>query len=99
MKFDWKVALSIVDFHLRMFFSMEKFVFCGWPTVVQSHLFSKLAGANDKSHAGQVKRKFCCGELPVKVTLLGLPHRVKAASEIWPNPRVKVNSTIAGSFQ
>ena len=66
---------------------------------MQRHLFSKLAGANYKSYAGQVKRKLCCGGLPVKVTLLGLPHRVEAASEIWPNPRIKVNSTIAASFQ
>ena len=35
----------------------------------------------------------------VEKTLLGLPHIVKAASEPWPNPRVKVNSTLAWSFQ
>ena len=34
-----------------------------------------------------------------KQLFLGLPHIVKAASETWPNPRVKVNSTLAQSFQ
>ena len=33
------------------------------------------------------------------MTLLRLPHIVKAASETWLNPRVKVNSTLAASFQ
>ena len=31
--------------------------------------------------------------------MLGLPHIVKAASETWLNPRVRVNSTLAPSFQ
>ena len=35
-----------------------------------------------------MKRKVNCGELSVEITLLGLPHMVKAASETWPNPRV-----------
>ena len=35
----------------------------------------------------------------LKKTLLGLADMVKAASETWPNPRVKVNSTLAWSFQ
>ena len=46
-----------------------------------------------------MKRKDNCGELSVEKNLLGLSHIVKAASEIWPNPRVKVNSTPARSFQ
>ena len=78
--------------------------FYGWPTLalVWSHLFSKLAGStykNYSSHAGQVKRKVNCGELSLEITLLGLPHIVKAASETWLNPRVRVNSTLAPSFQ
>ena len=103
MKFDWKAALPVVDFHPRMLFSTEEFLFFyGWPTLalVWSHLFSKLAGStykNYSSHAGQVKRKVNCGELSLEITLLGLPHIVKAASETWLNPRV--NSTLAPSFQ
>ena len=103
MKFDRKAALPVVDFHPRMLFSMEEFLFFyGWPTLalVWSHLFSKLAGStykNYSSHAGQVKRKVNCGELSLEITLLGLPHIVKAASETWLNPRV--NSTLAPSFQ
>ena len=33
------------------------------------------------------------------MTLLRLPHIAKAASETWPNLSVKVNSTLAGSFE
>ena len=102
MKFDWKAVLPVVDFHPRMLFSTEKFIFHGWQTLAWSHLFSKLAGSNYKNywrHAGQVKWKVNCGELSVEITLLGLPHIVKAASETWVNPRVKVNSTLARSFQ
>ena len=85
-----------------MLFSTETFLFYSWSTLVWSHLISKLAGSNYKnywSHPGQVKRKVYCGELSVEITLLGLPHIVKAASETWPNPRVKVNFTLARSFQ
>ena len=81
---------------------MEKFIFYSWPTMVWSHLFSKLADSNYKnywSHVGKVKRKFNCVELSVEITLLGLPHIVKAASETYPNPRVKMISTLARSFQ
>ena len=46
-----------------------------------------------------MKRKVNCGELPVEITLLGLPQMMKATSETWPNARVKVNSTFARSFQ
>ena len=102
MKFDWKAALPVVDFHPRMLFSTEKFFFYGWPTLVWSNLFSKLAGSSYKnywSHAGQLKGIVNCGELSVEITLLVLPHIVKAASETWPNPRVKVNSNLPGSFQ
>ena len=35
----------------------------------------------------------------LKKTLLGLPHIVKAASEEWQKPRVKVNSIITRFFQ
>ena len=52
-----------------------------------------------QSYADQVKRKVNCSELSVEKTLLGLPHIVKAASETWPNPRVKLNFTLAWSFQ
>ena len=45
-----------------------------------------------------MKRKINCGELSVEKTLLGMPHIVKATSETWPNPHVKVNSTLAWSF-
>ena len=102
MKSDWKAALPVVDFHPRMLFSIKKFLFYGWPTLVWSHLFSKLGGSNYKnyySHAGQVKRKVNWGELSVEITLLELPHIVKAASRTWSNPLVKVNSTLARSFQ
>ena len=103
MKFDSKAALLVVDFHPRMLISAEKILFYCWPTLVRSHLFSKLAqiGSNYNnylSNTGQVKRKVNCGELSVEITLLGLLHIVKAASEIWPNPREKVNSTLAWSF-
>ena len=102
MKFDWKAALPVVDFHPRILFPTKKFLFYGWLTLVWSHLFSKLAGSNYKSywsHAGQVKRKVNFGELSVEITLLRLLHIVKALIETWQNPGVKVNSTIARSFQ
>ena len=35
-----------------------------------------------------MKQKINCGELSVAITLLGLPHMLKAASETWPNPQV-----------
>ena len=35
-----------------------------------------------------MKQKVKCGELSFEITLLGLPHSVKAASETWPNPRI-----------
>ena len=35
-----------------------------------------------------MKQKVNCDELPVEITLLGLPHMVKAASETWQNPHV-----------
>ena len=91
----------VADFHPRMLFSTEKFLFYGWPTLVSNHLFSKSAVSNynDWSDTGQVKRKANCGELSVEITLLGLPHMVKAASETWPDPRVNVNSTFVRSFQ
>ena len=44
-------------------------------------------------------RKLIISELSVEKTLLGLPHIVKAATETWPNPRVKLNFTLAWSFQ
>ena len=34
VKFDWKAALQVADFHPRMLFSIEKILFCGWPTLV-----------------------------------------------------------------
>ena len=77
MNFDWKATLPVFDFHPRMLFSMEKFLFCGWPTLVQSHLFPKLAASNYKnywSHAGQVKRKVHCVKFLLNLTPLGLPH-------------------------
>ena len=46
-----------------------------------------------------MKQNVNCGELSVEETLLGLPHTGKATSEKRPNPRVKVNSTLAWSFQ
>ena len=46
-----------------------------------------------------MKREVNCSELSVEKTLLGLPHIVKAASETWPNPRAKLNFTLAWSFQ
>ena len=46
-----------------------------------------------------MERKVNCGELPSKKNLVGLSHTVKAASETWPNPCVKVNYTLARSFQ
>ena len=50
LKFDWKAALPVVDFHPRMLFLMEKFFFCGCPTLEESHLFSGLAGSNYKNY-------------------------------------------------
>ena len=98
MKCDWKAAIPVVDFHPTLLFSTEKFLFYGWPILVWSQLFSKLAGLNYKnycSHAGQVKQKVNCGELSVEITFLGLPHIVNAASETWPNLCTIVNSTLA----
>ena len=47
-----------------------------------------------------MKRKVNCGELHVEKALLGLPHKVKAAPETCPNPRVKVKPPLhARSFQ
>ena len=46
-----------------------------------------------------MKRKVNCGELSLEKTLLVLPQIVRTTSETWPNPRLKVNSTLAGSFQ
>ena len=46
-----------------------------------------------------MKRKVNCGELSVKITLLGLSHIVKTTSGIWPNPHAKVDSTLARFFQ
>ena len=46
-----------------------------------------------------MKRKVNCGELPVEKTLLELPNIVKATSETWPHPRVKMNSTVELSFK
>ena len=47
-----------------------------------------------------MKREVNCGELHVEKTLLGLPHKVKAAPETCPNPRVKVKPPLhARSFQ
>ena len=45
-------------------------------------------GYAGKSHAGQTKRNVNWGELSVEITLLGLPHIVKAVSKTWPNPYV-----------
>ena len=69
LRFDWKAPLPAVDFHPKMLLSIEKFIFCGWPTLVWSHLFSKLAGSNYKNsriHTGQVKQKVNCGELLIE---------------------------------
>ena len=68
--------------------------------VGQSHFFKKIKRIKKivKSHAGQVKRKVGWPEIPLETTLLGLPHIVKATSVTWPNPRVKLNSTLAESF-
>ena len=46
-----------------------------------------------------MKRKVIYGELSVKKTLVGLPHIAKAVFDTCPNSRVKVNSTLAWSFQ
>ena len=35
-----------------------------------------------------MKLKVNCSELSLEITLLGLPHMVKAASETWPNPHL-----------
>ena len=34
LKFGWKATLPVVDFHPRMLFSIKKFLFGGWPTLV-----------------------------------------------------------------
>ena len=47
-----------------------------------------------------MKRRVNCVAFSVEKTLLQLPHLVKAASETWLNPpRVKLNFTLAWSFQ
>ena len=71
----------------------KKILFYGWATLVWRHLFSKLAASNYKNYWSHA------GELSVKITLLGLPHIVKAASKTRPNPRVKENFFLARSFQ
>ena len=58
----------------------RKVIFRSWPTLVSSHLFSKLAGSNYKnyeSHAGQVMQNVNCSELSVELTLLGLSYTMK----------------------
>ena len=71
MKFDWKAALPVVEFHPRMLFSMEEFLFHGWPTL--GHLFPKLAGSNFKNywiHAGQVRRKVDCSKFSLEFSFV-----------------------------
>ena len=46
-----------------------------------------------------MKWKVNLAELSVDKTLLGLPHIVKTVSETWPNPHIKLNSTLASSVQ
>ena len=80
-----ETALPVVDFHPRMLFSMEKFVFCGWPTLVYSHLLLKLAGSNYKnywSHAAQVKRKVNCVKFSLEFnSVMIAAHKEK--SRLW----------------
>ena len=45
-----------------------------------------------------MKRKVNCCELSVEKIFVALPHIAKAVSETWPNPCIKVNSTLAWSF-
>ena len=69
LEFDWKTALSVDDFQPRILLSREKFLFCGWLTLMQSHLFSKLAGSDYNNYqicTGPVKRKVNCSELSVE---------------------------------
>ena len=69
LEFDWKASLPVVDLHPRMLLSRKKFIFCGWLTLMQSHLFSKLAGLNYHNYqicTGPVKRKVNCSELSVE---------------------------------
>ena len=50
-----------------------------------------MSGSNYKSyetHVGQAKRKVKCSKLSVGITLLGLPHIVKIASETLTNERL-----------
>ena len=45
------------------------------------------------------KGKLSSRELSVEKALVGLRHIVKTASETWPNPHEKVNSTFVWSSQ
>ena len=77
---------------------MEKFLFCGRPTLMSSHLFSKLAGSNDKnywSHASQVKRKVNCGKLSLEFNSVRIAtHKERPALKHGQIHVEKVNSTL-----
>ena len=67
LKFDWKATLPVVDFHPRMLF------FCGWSTLVWSHLSLKLADSNYKMLA-KWNGKLIAASCLLNLTPWGLPH-------------------------
>ena len=71
----------------------RKVPFCGWLALVQSHLFPKLAGSNQKnyeSHAGQVKRKVNCSKFSFEFNSVRIARHkertfLKHAKSTWKN--------------
>ena len=86
MKFDWKTALLVVDFPPRMPFSMEKFLFCGCPTLGRVML--------DNWNEERIALN-CL----LNLTPLELSHIERGQPWSMAISRVKVNSTLTRSFQ
>ena len=86
MKLDWKTAFMVVDFPPRMPFSMEKFHFCGCPTLAKVML-------------DNWNEELIAVSCLLNLTPLGLPHIKRGQPWSMATSRVKVNSTLTRSFQ
>ena len=87
LKFDWKAALLVVDFHQRMLFQWKNFFF-----VVDQHWCTATFFQNWLAQITKIiiimlaKRTGKLSELSIEITFLRLPHIVKATSEAWLKP-------------
>ena len=87
LKFDWKAALLVVDFHQRMLFQWKNFFF-----VVDQHWCTATFFQNWLAQITKTiiimlaKRTGKLSELSIEITFLGLPHIVKATSEACLKP-------------